>query len=309
MKKKEYLSGLPRELKGALARSGQPAWIQPMLATLTDKRFFEEGWIYEPKLDGMRCLAFKQGRRGAALHQEQKLPQRPPPRYSRGAAEGSPRSEFVLDGEIVAFEGERSNFAFLQKGRKGVNIYYYVFDILHFEGYDLTRIPLVGRKALLEQALTFESPIRFLSPIVRGRRRFLQRSVRQRVGGAHRQAGGEPLRLRALGRLAQVQVHQPAGIRRRGIHGSGRGQERVRLPAPRILRGREPQVCRQGGDGLQPAGLGGSLRGSCHERRGPGLRSLTKSTPGACTGSSRSWSPRSASANGRGTAGCAIRGS
>lgn len=165
MKKKEYLSGLPRELKGALARSGQPAWIQPMLATLTDKRFFEEGWIYEPKLDGIRCLAFKQGGEVRLYTRNKNSLNHRHPAIAE-ALRKEPASEFVLDGEVVAFEGERSNFAFLQKGRKGVDIYYYIFDILHFEGYDLTRIPLVGRKALLEQALIFESPVRFLSPIV-----------------------------------------------------------------------------------------------------------------------------------------------
>lgn len=164
MRKKENLSSLPGEMKGALARTDQPAWIQPMLATLTDKRFFKEGWVYEPKLDGVRCLAFKQGGEVRLFTRNRNsLNDRHP-----GIAEAllkQPAEEFVLDGEVVAFAGERSNFAFLQKGREGVEVCYYVFDILHFEGYDLTRMPLAGRKALLEQALIFDGPVRFLSPI------------------------------------------------------------------------------------------------------------------------------------------------
>ena len=39
-----------------------PTWIAPMLATLTDERFSRQGWLFEPKLDGERCLVF--GRRG-----------------------------------------------------------------------------------------------------------------------------------------------------------------------------------------------------------------------------------------------------
>ena len=36
----------------------QPVWMEPMLATLTDARPAGDGWIYEPKLDGVRCLVF-----------------------------------------------------------------------------------------------------------------------------------------------------------------------------------------------------------------------------------------------------------
>ncbi len=34
------------------------AWAAPMLAALTDERFSREGWLFEPKLGGERCLAF-----------------------------------------------------------------------------------------------------------------------------------------------------------------------------------------------------------------------------------------------------------
>src|SRR5699024_3862602 len=37
---------------------------QPALATLSHERFWAEGWIYERKLDGQRCLAVREG--GAA---------------------------------------------------------------------------------------------------------------------------------------------------------------------------------------------------------------------------------------------------
>jgi ATP-dependent DNA ligase len=33
--------------------------MEPMKAVLTDRPFSDPGWIYERKLDGIRCLAFK----------------------------------------------------------------------------------------------------------------------------------------------------------------------------------------------------------------------------------------------------------
>ena len=36
-----------------------PQWLSPTLATLTDKRFSDPDWVFEPKLDGVRGLAFR----------------------------------------------------------------------------------------------------------------------------------------------------------------------------------------------------------------------------------------------------------
>ena len=40
-----------------------PEWIAPMAATLTDKRFSDPGWTFERKLDGIRVLAYKNGKK------------------------------------------------------------------------------------------------------------------------------------------------------------------------------------------------------------------------------------------------------
>ena len=42
--------------------AAMPAVVNPMLATLVDEPFDREGWLYEPKLDGERCLAFRKGK-------------------------------------------------------------------------------------------------------------------------------------------------------------------------------------------------------------------------------------------------------
>jgi ATP-dependent DNA ligase len=45
------------------ARPAQPGWLDPQLATLTQDRFSDPAWIFERKLDGERCLAFRDGLR------------------------------------------------------------------------------------------------------------------------------------------------------------------------------------------------------------------------------------------------------
>src|SRR6266542_2235159 len=61
MTDRNLFEGLPPEAKARLRKRAQPTWVSPMLATLTDKRFSREGWLFEPKLDGERCLAFLHG--------------------------------------------------------------------------------------------------------------------------------------------------------------------------------------------------------------------------------------------------------
>ena len=52
------IGSLPPEVRERVRNRTQPNWFSPMLATLVDKPFCREGWIFEPKLDGERCLTF-----------------------------------------------------------------------------------------------------------------------------------------------------------------------------------------------------------------------------------------------------------
>jgi len=79
-----------------------------------------------------------------------------------GALAADPAAPFVVDGEIVAFEGPRTSFARLQqRGERPVATFLYLFDLLHLAGRDTTALPLRARKGLLRRALTFSGPIRF----------------------------------------------------------------------------------------------------------------------------------------------------
>jgi ATP-dependent DNA ligase len=54
----DWLKALPDEAREKLQETKQPDWMDPMLATLTNRRFSDQNWIFERKLDGERCLAF-----------------------------------------------------------------------------------------------------------------------------------------------------------------------------------------------------------------------------------------------------------
>ncbi len=143
---------------------------QPALATLRHERFWEEGWVYERKLDGQRCLAVRDGR-GTRLYSRSGRDVTVAFPEIAEALEEQASIDFVIDGEVVAFEGSRTSFARLQPRihlnstakarRSGVPVYFYVFDVLRADGEDLRREPLVDRKRRLRRLLTFEGPVRY----------------------------------------------------------------------------------------------------------------------------------------------------
>lgn len=161
---------LGEEKRETLRRAGQPQWTSPMLATLTHDSFSDPEWLYERKLDGVRCLVFRRGGRLRLLSRNRKTMNDTYPELVE-ALEREPCEEFVADGEIVAFEGKRTSFSRLQQRigiqdpdaarRSGVAVYLYLFDLLHLDGYNVTRLSLRDRKRLLRRALSFEGHVRF----------------------------------------------------------------------------------------------------------------------------------------------------
>lgn len=163
------LAGLPDTVRAALRDEPVPDWRAPTLATLTEKRFSDPGWIFERKFDGMRCLAFRDGDRVRLLSRNrQSLNGTYPELVDALAAQRA--SRLVVDGEVVAFEGRRTSFARLQ-GRLGITdpqvarasrirVYYYLFDLLHLDGKSTIDIPLTWRKSLLRNAIDFSDPLR-----------------------------------------------------------------------------------------------------------------------------------------------------
>ena len=133
-----------------------PRRLEAMKATLSGDVFDDPGWIVERKLDGYRCLAFRDGgsvalesRNGLSLNE--RFPE------IAAALDDQPRGRFVLDGEVVGISGGRSSFEALQRRGhdRGVKVALYVFDVLWLDGDDLRDRPLRERKAALRKALSF----------------------------------------------------------------------------------------------------------------------------------------------------------
>jgi bifunctional non-homologous end joining protein LigD len=138
-----------------------PDLVQPMKAVLTDERFSDPEWVFERKLDGIRCVAIKDERGVRLLSRNQLSLNSRFPEITE-ALERDPATRFVVDGEVVAFDGAQTSFARLQqRGERPARVFFYVFDVLHAHGEETTTLPLRDRKALLRRLLSFEDPIRY----------------------------------------------------------------------------------------------------------------------------------------------------
>jgi bifunctional non-homologous end joining protein LigD len=133
-----------------------------MLATLTDRRDFGADWLLERKFDGERCVAFK---RDGEVRLESRTGKDLTGRYPEiiEALAAQRAGELVIDGEVVAFDGDQTSFSRLQQ-RLGVSrpsadlvkrfpVVYCVFDMLEIDGEDITGEPLSERRARLEKAI------------------------------------------------------------------------------------------------------------------------------------------------------------
>jgi DNA ligase D-like protein (predicted ligase) len=134
-----------------------------MKAVLWDEPFSDPGWIYERKLDGVRCVAHRDGGGAVRLYSRtDRLMSADYPGLVE-ALESEASRDFVVDGEVVAF-GSRgvTSFSRLQRrSREHVAIFYYLFDVLRLDGEDLRELPLRERKARLRARLDFKGPVRF----------------------------------------------------------------------------------------------------------------------------------------------------
>jgi bifunctional non-homologous end joining protein LigD len=107
-----------------------PEWVEPMAATLTEQRFAGPEWTFERKFDGIRLLAFKNGRE-VRLFSRNRLPQTLP--AITDALQQLPVRELILDGELTW----------------GSSLVYHVFDLLWLEGQEIMTLRLDDRRARL----------------------------------------------------------------------------------------------------------------------------------------------------------------
>jgi bifunctional non-homologous end joining protein LigD len=155
-------------------RSGEiapPPPMKPMTAEGGHDPFDDPDWIFEPKLDGVRTLAY-------VSTAETRLVSRTGRDQTAQYPELANLATFVnavhavLDGEIVAIGDDgQPSFERLQqrinltsetdiaKVRSKIPVSLYVFDILWLDDRDLTGLELVQRRQILEDVITQTGPI------------------------------------------------------------------------------------------------------------------------------------------------------
>jgi bifunctional non-homologous end joining protein LigD len=140
-----------------------PITIKPMKATLVDQPFDQPGWIYEIKWDGYRAVAIVNEGKASLIS-----------RNNLVFDQFGPINDLlehwqlnmVLDGEIVALNNQgTADFGALQnwRNKKSTHLAYFVFDILWYNGKDLTALPLKTRREILDAVLPKDNELIWLS--------------------------------------------------------------------------------------------------------------------------------------------------
>lgn len=157
---------LPASILEQLTPTPFPGFLSPMLATLTEDYFDDPEWIYERKLDGIRCEVLIENNNISLFTRNQNNISASYPTIIK-ALENQALPNAIFDGELVAFRGNKTSFAHLQSRmqehnqKRPVKIFLYIFDILYFENYSLAKLHLRQRKNILKKAMEWQDPIRF----------------------------------------------------------------------------------------------------------------------------------------------------
>jgi bifunctional non-homologous end joining protein LigD len=167
-----------------------PAPFAPMLATLADRPFADPAWTFEPKLDGVRTLAFVRGGEARLVSRRgsDQTAEFPGIAAELGARHGG---DLVLDGEVVALdELGRSSFQRLQRrlnlkaaadvavAEREVPVFFYAFDLLYRRD-----VALADRRRALELVLRPGERVRLVEPFRGGGEAAYRSAVEQGLEG------------------------------------------------------------------------------------------------------------------------------
>ncbi|MGN6417354.1 MAG: DNA ligase D [Pseudobacter sp.] len=152
---------MARRRKSKGKRSTILSGIEPMLCTLVKEPFTDPDWIYEIKWDGYRLIGYVQkGKVRLTSRSGLDYTAKYPPLEK---ALRSIKHNMVIDGEAVVFnEQGKPDFDALQNFNGHYSpIAYCVFDLLWLDGYSLLDLPLMERKAMLQEMVKGQDLIRF----------------------------------------------------------------------------------------------------------------------------------------------------
>ena len=161
-KKKPKVRIEPAQAAGA-RKAALPEFISPQLATPTQTIPAGDGWIHEVKYDGYRIIARIEAGVVRLYSRNRNDWTKKFPDVARALA-ALPLETAWLDGEIVILDDKgRSSFQALQNALSvdtGQTIYY-AFDLPYLNGYDLRRVHLEERKALLKRLVPDSGMLRY----------------------------------------------------------------------------------------------------------------------------------------------------
>ncbi len=212
---------------GPPPRAGEdPAFREPQLCTLVDSVPTGTGWLHEIKYDGYRAIVAVAGGNAkvftrSGLDWTAKFP-------DIATAAAAIAGTALIDGEIVAFKGDKPDFATLKDAiTNGGAMTLFAFDLLERNGEDLAALPLTTRKERLRALVgDGEEALRFSEHVVgSGERLFAQMCdegmegiVSKRADAPYRGGRGKSwLKAKCIARQEFVIVGWQPSTKRRGF--------------------------------------------------------------------------------------------
>ncbi len=178
-----------------------PRFVEPCLAILQDKPPAGDAWLHEVKFDGYRLqVRISAGKVRLLTRTGLDWTERFGARIADALA-ALPCHTALIDGEVVALgEGGISSFSALQAALsegKTENLVFYAFDLLHLDGEDLQREPLLARKERLEELLKAaeaDSPLRYSEHFIEPGQTMLRHACRMGLEGVISKRAEAPYR-------------------------------------------------------------------------------------------------------------------
>ena len=172
-----------------------PDGLKPMSARSSERAFFSENWLFEPKLDGYRTIAFlDRGRVSLKSRTGREITNLFP--MVAADIEALPHAELALDGEAVVLnDSGLPDFGLMQRSIESLErgtsawsgiedrVFYYAFDLLYVDGVDVRGLPLYERKSLLSKLLVPGEHVKTVDYVERDGESFFEAATRLGLEG------------------------------------------------------------------------------------------------------------------------------
>ena len=242
-----------------------PPRFQPMLAEGGWEPFDDPGWWFEPKFDGIRCLAelstgqtvlrTRTGRDATAQYPEIHM-----------IHELVDQVNAVIDGEIVAFDEDGKNsFEVLQqrmnlanpreidRARKRIPVALVAFDLLWLDGRDTTALGLEERRELLDLVVEQDERLQIVTHVEGDGVALVDAARAQALEGVVAKRRGTPyVPGKRTDAWRKIKLQEHAGLRGPRLHARPGGPQRDvrRAPRGRVRRRRSLRWVGQVGSGF-----------------------------------------------------------